>query len=101
MINRRGKFRLRVKRTFVCWLRVLGLVPSKGRKVLSHSPKFPLLATYYPTAPQTTSRSLVITTGRRNGRECHFVACEVRHFCQATAPKLTDHYTVSGLDRGP
>ena len=101
MIHRRVTFTLRVKRPFVCWLRVLGLVPSKGRKVLCHSPKFPSLATYYPTTPQTTSRSLVFTTGCRNGREGHFVACEVRHFCQATAPKLTDHYTVSGLDRGP
>ena len=101
VIHRRGTFRLLVKRTFVCWLRVVGIVPSQGRKALNQSLKFPPLATHCPTAPQTTSWSIVFITDRRNGREGNFVACEVRHLCQATAPKLTDYYTVSGLDRGP
>ena len=101
MIHHRGTFRLCVKRPFVYCLRVLGLVASLGRKTLCQREKFPPFATHYPTAPQTTSRSLVFTKDHRNCREGHFVACEVRHFCQATAPNFTDHYTFSGLDHGP
>ena len=101
MINRRGKFRLRVKRPFVCRLRVLRLVPSLGRKALRQRQKFPPFSIHCPTDPQTTSRLLVFTIDHRNCRQGNFVACEVRHFVQATTPNFTDHYTVFGLDDGP
>lgn len=75
-------------------------MPSQERKGLIQRPRLPIEAKNGNKDRRTTSRTVVLTTAREEGHEAALLACEERHFGQATDPTFTDHFTTNGLDHG-